>query len=157
MRILIVYATNSSGTQAVSEIVGGVLRDAGHAVTTKRAYESGAKTFSGHDLIILGSCTWERLEGETMLDGQLQQHMYDLVEKMSTQSFPGKRFALYGLGDSSYTHFCAAADHLEEFVKKLQGKLIVPSLRIDGFFFDLNENRKRAHRWAETLAAHVRP
>lgn len=152
MRARIVYGTNSSGTQAVSEIIRQVLTNAGHVVSLTRAYEPGAQTFAGHDLVILGSCTWERFAGKQRLEGQLQQHMHALVQTMGKRSFPGQRFAVFGLGDSSYTDVCAAADHLERFVKGIGGKLVVPSLRIDGFFFDLNRNRDRAERWAKKIA-----
>lgn len=153
MNILITYATNSSGSQQVAGIVGDILKQAKHTVTIKRAYEPGADDFASFDCIVLGSCTWERFEGKKRLDGQLQQHMFDLVGKTHDRSFPQQKFAVFGLGDSTYTHFCAAADHLEKFVADLGGSLFVPTLRIDGFFFALENNRQRAQSWAATVAA----
>lgn len=155
MKILLVYATNSSGTQAVSGMVADIIRQAGHAVTVKRAYESGAKDLHKFDLVILGSCTWERFEGKERLEGQLQQHMYALVQQLQTKKFRKQKFAVIGLGDSSYTDFCGAAARLEKFVGDVGGTLIVPTLRIDGFYFDLNTNRQRVHDWAENLAASI--
>ena len=156
MKIVIVYGTNSSGTQAVSAMVGDVLEKAGHTVTIKRANEPKADHLNGYDLVILGSCTWERFEGEKHLDGQLQQHMYDLVQKLQDKPMPGQKFAVFGLGDSSYMKFCEAANHLERFVEAVQGKLVIPSLRFDGFFFDLDKNRERAEEWAEGIAQKVK-
>lgn len=153
MRILIAYASNSSGAQQVADLVGDILTTAGHTVTVKRASESGAEDFDSYDLIVLGSCTWERFEGKKRLDGQLQQHMFDLVGKMKEQLFPKKQFAIFGLGDSTYTHFCAAADHLEKFVANLGGTLAIPTLRIDRFFFDLENNRHQAEDWAKKITS----
>lgn len=155
MNIIITYATNSSGTQQVADIVGNVLTQSGHTITTKRAYEPGADDFGNYDLVILGSCTWERFEGKKRLDGQLQQHMFELVGKMNGQQFAGKKFAIFGLGDSTYTHFCAAADHLEKFVADLDGTTIVPTLRFDGFFFKLEEHRQQAAAWAKKIASSI--
>ncbi len=152
MNVLLVYATNSSGTQAVSEIIGQAMRQAGHRVVTKRAYEPGANDFIHYDLVILGSCTWERFDGKVRLEGQLQQHMYALVQQLQGHTFRQQKFAVFGLGDSSYTSFCAAADHLEKFVQHLGGTTLVPTLRIDSYFFDLIENRRRAEDWAQKLA-----
>lgn len=151
MRVLIIYATNSGGTQQVADLVAEVFRRAGHTVTLKRAYEPGADDFEPHDLVVLGSCTWERFENKKRLDGQLQQHMHDLVTAMAGQSLPEKKFAVFGLGDSGFTHFCAAADHLEKFVADLGGKLIAPTMRLDRFFFDLDRHRAQARAWAESL------
>lgn len=151
MKIYLVYGTNSSGTQAVSEIIGDVLQKAGHDITIKRANEPGADALTGYDVVILGSCTWERFEGKKRLEGQLQQHMYDLVQKFQGEKMPGQKFAVFGLGDNSYTSFCAAADHLEQFVNDLGGKRIVTTLRVDSFFFDMENNRERAAEWAKKI------
>lgn len=152
MNILITYATNSSGSQQVADIVADVLKQSGHTVTTKRAYEPGADDIGSYDFVVLGSCTWERFEEKKRLDGQLQQHMFELVGKMHDQSFPKKPFAVFGLGDSTYTHFCAAADHLEKFVSDMGGTLVAPTMRIDGFFFKLEEHRQQAEDWAKKIA-----
>lgn len=155
MKILITYGTNSSGAQAVSGIVADCLLKSGHRVTVKRAHESGAGDFKKYDLVVLGSCTWERFEGKERLEGQLQQHMYALTEQLHGKSFGKQQFAIFGLGDSSYTDFCAAADKLEKFVHDVGGKLRVPTLRIDGFFFDLEKNRQKAQGWAEGLVVSI--
>ena len=155
MKVLLVYATNSNGTQQVAEIIAAELQEKKHQVMVKRAYEPGAEQFADYDLVLLGSCTWERFEGKKRLEGELQQHMYELVQHMQTASFPKKKFALFGLGDSSYTDFCAAVDHLEKFVDHLGGTQVTKPLRIEGFFFDLDANRQRAAEWGKNLAAQL--
>lgn len=151
MKILLVYGTNSSGTQAVSNSIAETLMGAGHTVTVKRAFEDGADAFNKYELVILGSCTWERFEEKQHLEGQLQQHMHVLVEQLEKKKFRKQQFAIFSLGDSSYTDFCAAADKLEKFVHQVQGKTFFPTLRIDSYFFDLENNRQRVQEWARQL------
>lgn len=151
MNILIVYGTNSSATYNVVESVGNILTVAGHHVTVQHARDTvPSKLSEPADCLILASCTWERFTAEgKRLEGELQQHMYSLVEAAKVPA--GRRFAVIGLGDSSYTEFCAAADHLESAIERWSGKLIVPTLRIDGYFFDLEKNRAQVTTWAEAL------
>jgi len=156
MKILLTYGTNSSGTQAVSTVIGDALAATGHKVTIKRAYEEGADAFNKYQLVILGSCTWERFEGKQRLEGQLQQHMHVLTEQLAGKKFRKQQFAIFGLGDSSYTDFCAAADKLEKFVHEVQGKTFFPTLRIDSYFFDLEKNRQRVQEWAERLVTSIK-
>lgn len=148
---LIVYATNSSGTLIASELVRDVLLKHGHAVTLQRANEVQPQELKRHDLVILASCSWERFEGKKRLDGQLQQHMYELSQKLTGKIFPGKRFAVFGLGDSSYTHFCGAVDKLVQLVDDLGGELVGEALKIDGWFFHPERNEKFITEWANEL------
>jgi flavodoxin I len=73
------------------------------------------------------------------------------MEKLKTQVYENKKFAIFGLGDSSYKHFCGAVDHLEELVKTMKGTLIVPSLRIDKFYSDQTGNMDKINAWADSV------
>lgn len=151
MNILLVYGTNSSGTALVAETVASRLTAAGHRVTVKHARDASTDDLRQPvDCIVLGSCTWERFTPEgKRLEGQLQQHMYALLESADVN--PRQRFALFALGDSSYTDFCAAADHLEDAVQRWMGHLVIPTLRVDSYFFDLPRNRERVNAWSDEL------
>lgn len=155
MTALIVYATNSSGTMLAAELAGRVLQAAGHTVTLKRAGAVEPKEFNNYDFIVLGSCTWGLVINGQWTQGQLQNHMYDLQQKLIKEQriFPGKKFAVFALGDSSYTHFCAAADRLQSLVNDVGGELVSEPLRIDGWFFHPDENEKLLTEWTETVAA----
>lgn len=154
MTTLIVYATNSSGTMLASELVRDVLKQHGHTVTLKRAGAVEPKEFNNYDFIVLGSCTWGLVIDDQWTQGQLQNHMYDLQQKLIKEQriFPGKKFAVFALGDSSYTHFCAAADHLQDLVNDVGGELISEPLRIDGWFFHPEQNEKMLIDWANSVA-----
>jgi len=58
--------------------------------------------------------------------------------------------AVFGCGDSGYTHFCGAVDAIEEKAETLGALLIVGSLKIDG---DPDKNEVVA--WAQSVADHA--
>jgi flavodoxin len=63
-----------------------------------------------------------------------------------------KKFAIYGLGDSSYARLCHAVDVIEDFVKNsLKGTVILEPLRVDSFYFDQKNNEKLVLEWVEKL------
>jgi len=154
MHILIVYGTNSGGTRTAAELVHDVLADAGYRVSLKSAEATEPNDFQSADLVILGSCTWERFEGSQRLEGQLQEHMFGLTRRLASVPLAGRKFAVFGLGDSSYTHFCGSVDRLTEFLDSVHGEMIVPPLRIDGFYFKPEENELRLTKWAKSIKLH---
>ena len=143
------YATNSGGTFMASEMVQSTLSKHNHTVTVKQVHETMPDEFANYDLVVLGSPSWD-YEGA---EGQPHEDYRPFMEKATGKIFANKPFAIFGLGDRSYTIFTGAVNHLEEFVKKLQGKLVVESLRIDGFYFDQEKNVKLVEEWAEKLAS----
>lgn len=155
MKTLIVYGTNSGGTFRASELIRDVLVDQGHTVTLQPAKTTDPNDLGTFDLVILGSCTWDYFKGQERREGWPQEHMVELQDKLlqANKIFPGHRFAVFGLGDSSYTVFCGAVDHLIQLVNDLGGELIGEPLRIDGFFFHPEENEQRLRDWATTVAA----
>lgn len=153
MNILLVYATNSGGTQIASQIVTKALTKKNHLVIVKQASETTPQDLGQYDVIILGSPTWDY----GGLEGQPHADFIALMEKCKGITAENKLFAIFGLGDSSYTHFCGAVDHLEEFVKSLKGKRIVDSLKIDGFFFDQKKNTELLKSWTEGVAKTLSP
>lgn len=147
MNILLMYATYSSGTSMAAQTVADTLTNHSHTVTVKLVEETDPSEFAAYDLVILASPSWD-YEGK---EGQPHQHYVAFIKKLEGQTMPGKKFAVFGLGDSSYIHFCGAVDELEKFVKALQGTLVVQSLRIDGYFFDQDTNTQKLVSWADTL------
>ncbi|MBI2984218.1 MAG: flavodoxin domain-containing protein [Candidatus Kerfeldbacteria bacterium] len=151
MRVLIVYATNSSGTAEAARIVQDVLSEHKHKVVMQHARDTKPADLDGRDLVILGSCTWELFIDGKRLEGQLQQHMHDLAMELKDRKLPRQHFAVFALGDRGYTDFCQAADLLETLVHDVGGNTIIPTLRIDSWFFDLKNNRQRVLEWAGQL------
>jgi flavodoxin I len=128
-----VYGTNSSNTYTTSSIVAVELRGAGFEVQMLSAAEAKPADLEPADLVIFGSCTWSKpLPDGHELQGQPQELFERFAESLKGKTFVGKQFAVFGLGDSRYTQFCAVADWLEKLVLELKGVQVASTLRIDG-------------------------
>ena len=157
MSILILYATNSGGTQIVCEIIAKVLEDKGHTVKTVNVRGGDPELMNTAEAVVLASPSWD-YHG---MEGQPHEDMRDFINKAEKNRFEGKPFdfaqgkpfAVAGLGDLSYMYFTGAVDKMEKFVKEAGGTLSLPSLRIDGFFFDQERCEAITRKWAEELAA----
>ena len=150
MRILIIYATNSGGTYVASRIIEDILSKK-HRVTLMRAIDARFKDLKQHSVVLLGSPSWNYGGKE----GQPQETMAEFMKKMKGKRLRNRRFAVFGCGDSSFTYFCGAADYMEAFAEDIGGKLILPSLRIDKFYFHLKENEALSANWARKLARQI--
>ena len=149
MNILLVYATNSGTTMTTAQTVSDKLTAKGHQVTMKEVRDAVVEDFSSPEVVVIGSPSWD-FEGH---EGMPHEDWLPLMEKLKTMTFENKPFAIFGLGDSSYKHFCGAVDHLEELVKTIKGTLTVPSLRIDKFYSDQTGNMDKINAWADGLVA----
>jgi flavodoxin I len=147
MNVLQIYATNSGSTQLATDIVAQALRTRGATVTVKNASEATPDDLKSPDLIILSSPSWD-YQGQ---DGQPHDDMMRFIGLSEGRILENKPFAVFGLGDSSYPHFCGAVDVMEQFVARMKGKLIVPSLRIDGFFFNQEKHTETLKTWVSTI------
>lgn len=134
MNILIAYATNSGNTYYVAERIAASLAKRGHAAVAISVGDINPATLSGYEVVVLGSCTWEKRKsaGERE-EGSLQAQMEAFIAKVNGSDLAGRKCAVFGLGDSEYTYYCRAVDFLEEFVKNAGGTLVVESLRVDSY------------------------
>ncbi len=147
MKALIAYASNSGSTYLTSLIIQEVLLAHSPQIHVKKAIEVGALDVLDYSLILLGSPSW----GVDGKEGQPQETMSELLTRLKSANLAGKHFALFGCGDSSYLSFCGAVDVLEDFVKEVKGVQLVPSLRLDSFYFDLEKNKQLTDAWARQL------
>ncbi len=148
MKILVLYATYSGGTQTAADIIATVLKNnAANQGEMKTPTEISPTDLLGYDMVVVGSPSWD-YEGKT---GMPHQDFISFIEQSKTVNLTGKKCAIFGLGDSTYEHFCGAVEHLEEWVKGLKGQLSTESLRIDGFFFNQEANTENLKSWAQKL------
>lgn len=146
MNILLIYATNSGTTQTVAQIIADAITATGQTVTMKEARLTAPEDFTNAQMIILGSPSWD-FDGH---EGYPHEDLLTLMDKMKGTTVT-KPFAIFGLGDSSYKFYNGAVDHLEEFVKSLQGTLAVASLKIDKYYSDVEGNNAKITAWFNNL------
>lgn len=156
MNILLVYATNSGGTLMASQTVTDILTQKGHTVILKEAAETTPDDVINAAFVLLASPSWDYENAE----GMPHEHFVALMKGLeglpagkAGKTLENKPFAIVGLGDKSYTVFCGAVDHFETLVKNLKAKLVVPSLRIDGYFYDQTGNTQKITDWTNQLAS----
>jgi sulfite reductase alpha subunit-like flavoprotein len=65
---------------------------------------------------------------------------------MDKANLSGKKVAVFGCGDSSYTHFCGAVDVIEEKAAQLGANVVMASLKIDG-----DPDKDEAVAWARDV------
>lgn len=147
MNILLVYATNSGGTAQATQMIADVLTSKEHTVTVKEAKDTGPDDLTGASLVILGSPSWDY----NGMEGQPLPEMVELVNRCKDIQLEARPCAVFGLGDSSYTYFCGAVNYLEAFVKRAKGTLVIPSLKVDGFFFHADA-QEHVTTWAGELS-----
>lgn len=146
MNILLVFATNSGGTAAAATMIADQLTGKRHAVTIKEAKDAGTDDLTAASFVILGSPSWDY----NGLEGQPLPEMAEFIDRCKNIQLEGKPFAVFGLGDSSYTSFCGAVTYLEAFVKRAKGTLVFPSLKVDGFYMK-SEAGEQITKWADEL------
>jgi len=149
MNVLLVYATNSGGTLMASQLVSELLTQKGHTVTLKEAAETTPEDVTNAAFVLLASPSWDYENAE----GMPHEHFVPLMKGLEGKTLEAKPFAILGLGDKSYAKFCGAVDHFETFVGALKGKLTVPSLRVDGYFYDQGGNTQKITDWTNQLAS----
>lgn len=149
MKIALVYATYSNSTFTASEALKAELEAKGHQVDMVLAKEVKLPQLQEADAIVLASPSWDYNGTQGM-----PHEDYEVFRvTVGTTTFPDKKFAILGLGDSTYTYFCGAVAHLEELVHNLQGKLVTESLKIDQFYMDEQGNTQKVKDWAAGLVA----
>jgi len=148
MKILIVFATYSGSTRIVGDIIKTALKQ-DNEVASSSVFDFDPAGFNDFDFIVLGSNSWF----ENKEEGQMNSGFHALKEKLKPDSFNGKRFAIYALGDSNLYHntFCKAADHLEKLVREFGGDAVVPPLKVDRFYFDEEGSEPKIIEWADEL------
>lgn len=148
MNILLLYATYSGSTMAASQVAQQVLQAKGHTVTLQEVRETQPEQFLDADVVVLASPSWD-FHGQ---EGMPHEDYLEVFKLFAGQTFPTKKFAVMGLGDTNFTKFCGSADHLENWVEQLGGTLALPTLRIDQYYFNEDENGQKVQLWAEQLA-----
>ena len=141
---LIVYGSTTGNTGYMAEAIGRVLGAAGHTVTVKDVSGVDADGLcADYDVCVFGSSTW----GDDEI--ALQDDFADFLGDMDKTGVKGKKTAVFGPGDSSYTHFCGAVDAISEKLTELGAAPVIDGLKIDG---DPHAEQAEIESWAKDLA-----
>lgn len=148
MNICIAYETYSSSTETVVTIVATRLTEKGHTVTVRRMRD-GVQTedLRKTDLTIFASPSWF----ERGKEGQPHISFLNFMDTAQHESFQGMKFALIGLGDSTYAHFCHAVDMLGGFFERHEATNVAPTLKLDSFLSNSEHETQRLYQWLDQL------
>ncbi|WP_316899587.1 flavodoxin [Pseudodesulfovibrio indicus] len=142
-KTLIVFGSTTGNTESVGDDIAKVLERNGHNVTVVNAAQAAVENMAeGYDCVFLGSSTW----GDE--DIELQDDFVPVYENLDKAGLSGKRVAVFGCGDSSYTHFCGAVDAIEEKSEQLGAVLLGDPLKIDG-----DPDSGEVASWVESVLA----
>jgi flavodoxin I len=140
-KAIIIYGTGSGNAELVAECVQAGMNEAGLKTDCQKGEVTDPKTIVDYDLIVLICATWDV--------GRLQPYFVPFYKEFCKLDLKDKPMAVVGLGDSKhYDIFCGAADLLEDAVKKVGAKQIVPTLRIDG---PPHAKLEEYHKWGADL------
>lgn len=142
-KVLIVYGSTTGNTELVADQIGNLLKANGKEVTLKNVLNATVGELGqNYDLTVLGASTW----GEDEIE--LQEDFVPFYEELDKAELNGKKVAVFGCGDSSYTYFCGAVDLLEQKMKELGATLVNEPLRIDG---DPSSAAQDIKEWVEEV------
>jgi flavodoxin I len=149
-RTLIVYSTITGNTQLAAETIEQQLKQKlpqnyVEVVPAETVDLAMLKTLQPGDLCMLAASTWE---GHTV-----PQDMVNVLNQIESDTtvLSGKNWAVFGCGDTSYDpYFCHAVDILSEKLSTWGVKLVIPSLKVDGFP-ELPTNQDQIVAWCDQL------
>ncbi|MED3849720.1 flavodoxin [Priestia megaterium] len=144
--ILLAYASMSGNTEAIADLIEEELVKHGLHVKRAEVYDIDASELVSAESIIFGAYTWG--------DGELPDDFLDLYDEMDDIDLSQKQMAVFGSGDSSYDVFCGAVDLIEEKIKRRNGNIAVPGLKIElsPFGEDVEKCKVFAKGFAEVVA-----
>lgn len=123
-KIIMVYCSMTGNTEEMANAIAERIRETGKEVDVKDIMEiSSASVLEQYEAIILGSYTWG--------DGALPDEFLDIYDEMDEIDLTGKKAVVFGSGDTSYDHFCAAVDILTEKLEERGAEVMMEGLKIE--------------------------
>lgn len=142
---LIVFGSTTGNTESVADTISEVLNGKGVTAKVQNVADVSVSSLAnGNDIILFGCSTW----GDD--DIELQDDFIPVYEDLEEAGLKGKKVAVFGCGDSSYTHFCGAVDAIEEKAVALGADIVVDSLKIDG-----DPSRSEVEGWANEVCEKI--
>ena len=142
-KVLIVYGSTTGNTEALAEILGRLIQEAGHEPTLLNAADASAPGLcDGWDMILFHCLTWGDDEVVLQDDFDTLFQQFDLINAK------GHKTACFATGDSSFTYFCGAVDVIEAALERLGANVVAEGLKIDG---QAQSDQPEIHEWAKVV------
>ena len=123
-KAIIIYESTNHNTENLVGSLCRAVRKAGVCdVTIKDVTETNVNELYDYDRILLASSVCR--------NDKLQNGFINFYEEMKELDLKGKKISAFGTGASSWEHFCAAVDILEEQLKKC-GAEVSKGFKVDG-------------------------
>ncbi|MFH5185883.1 flavodoxin [Paenibacillus sp. TAB 01] len=122
-KVLIVFASMTGNTEEMAEAIRDGVRDAGIEPEFKSALDASGSELTEYDGILLGAYTWG--------DGDLPDEFLDFYDEMDGLDLTGKKAAVFGSCDSSYSSYGAAVDTIIEKLKELGAEVVLEGLKVE--------------------------
>ncbi|OPH59011.1 flavodoxin [Paenibacillus ferrarius] len=122
-KVIIVFASMTGNTEEMAEAIAEGVKEAGIEPVVKNVIDTSAAEITGYDGIILGSYTWG--------DGDLADDFLDFYDEMDDIQLDGKKSAVFGSCDSSYSEYGAAVDTLITKLKELGSEVTLEGLKVE--------------------------
>lgn len=144
--IVVVYASMTGNTEDMANQVVKGIKEEGFEPVVVKVDDVKAADLAGYDGIVLGAYTWG--------DGELPDEFLDYYDDLDGVDLTGKKAAVFGSCDSSYSEYGVAVDFL---ITKLQerGATVVQ----DGLKIELTPNkagREQCVAFGKTFAQRLR-
>ncbi|WP_394128739.1 flavodoxin [Shewanella maritima] len=138
-KVNIVFGTVYGGAQFTAETISDELVAKGYEVNLLQSAQLGEFTPAEDELLIMVCSTTGQ--------GDLPDDIIPWFSRIQSSApyLPHLRFAIIGLGDSSYPTFCGAAQKLEQLFSELGSKIVTPVLKIDAC--ETMEPEQEATKW----------
>ncbi|MDQ0874149.1 flavodoxin I [Paenibacillus sp. V4I3] len=107
----------------MADAIAEGLKEAGVEPVVKNVIDTNAEEITHYDGILLGSYTWG--------DGDLADDFLDFYDEMDDIQLDGKKAAVFGSCDSSYSEYGAAVDTLVTKLKELGAEVTLEGLKIE--------------------------
>jgi len=127
MNIALFYGSLTGNTMLISEQLATHLQSKGHEVTMEDQSMVDVNNLRNFDLVIFGASTW----GEGDANPTTESFLVTLNDPST--DITDVKYAIFGLGDRSYEHFCGVVDRLEQTLQTKKAFQAHPSLRLEGF------------------------
>ncbi len=121
--IVVVYASMTGNTEDMAlQIVKGI-KEEGFEPVVERVDDVKASDLAGYDGIVLGAYTWG--------DGELPDEFLDYFDDLDDVDLTGKKAAVFGSCDSSYSEYGVAVDLLIGKLKNRGAEIVQEGLKVE--------------------------